>query len=287
MLWALVAVSSIALSLHPEEAPNSIAPTIKNDNPSGNFPGGTVPPDQEACPCGTNPTGDNPAGTCPGGGCTTTCAGGWIKGKDATGAAEEGSEEYMEGQFTQTECVEYVRKHEPTANAATMSIGATEANKGYCYAEFKASANPDDWDDWDSWQVCRFDGAKLATSTKDKAAKKMKKMKAAAVCCVCKGGWMGNYDADGDGAHEKYIDGSFTRPECIRYVKEHEPTANAATMSQEATDTVKGYCYAEFEAGGHPDDWHSSEHWQVCLFDGTKAAEDAEKQAKDKLASKP
>ena len=83
----------------------------------------------------------------------------------------------------------------------------------------------------------------------------------------CKGGWMGNYDADGDGAHEKYMDGSFTRPECIRYVKEHEPTANAATMSQEATDTVKGYCYAEFEAGGHPDDWHSSEHWQVCLFD--------------------
>ena len=34
----------------------------------GNFPGGTVPPDTQACPCGTNAHGDQPAGHAPGGG---------------------------------------------------------------------------------------------------------------------------------------------------------------------------------------------------------------------------
>jgi len=34
----------------------------------GSFPGGTVPPDTQACPCGTNAQGDQPAGHAPGGG---------------------------------------------------------------------------------------------------------------------------------------------------------------------------------------------------------------------------
>ena len=34
----------------------------------GKFPGGTIPPDTQACPCGTNAHGDEPAGHAPGGG---------------------------------------------------------------------------------------------------------------------------------------------------------------------------------------------------------------------------
>ena len=170
------------------------------------------------------------------------------KGFDPSECSAVGCCQYDDGQCWSAVGAGPCTGGNPTGGNSTGSAGQTGEdvceNKGFDPSECSA-VGCCQYDDGQCWSAV---GAGLCTSP-------------------CKGGWMGNYDADGDGAHEKYMDGSFTRPECIRYVKEHEPTANAATMSQEATDTVKGYCYAEFEAGGHPDDWHSSEHWQVCLFD--------------------
>ena len=88
--------------------------------------------------------------------------------------------------------------------------------------------------------------------------------------CVCEGGWVQHFDANGEGATEKPMNGSFTRPECIAFVKANEPTANAATIGSDASDTVKGQCYAEFKAGQDTQEWFTDTRYQVCLFYGKK-----------------
>ena len=90
------------------------------------------------------------------------------------------------------------------------------------------------------------------------------KVKASVGCCVCQGGWIAGYDPQGDMATETDL-GEMTRPECILAAKA-TAGANAASIDDTATETVKGTCYAETNAHYSPEGWTSGAPRQACLF---------------------
>jgi len=216
----------------------------------GAFPDGTVPPDNQACPCGTNPQGTLPQGKHPEGtGTGDNCYSNpkWPCERDKT---EE------RAFFTDEDAAAY-----DTAHAG----GGTEARDAkHCkfhinknglpngIATIRATQRHNETLDLTQWE--RDVESSLARN----------KVTHSIACCVCQGGWMSGYDPQGDLSTEKEL-GQMTRSDCI-FAAKAVAGANAASIDDTATETVKGTCYAEINAHYSAKGWTADSSKQACLF---------------------
>jgi len=268
-------------------------------NPGGHAPSGgssiegTVPPDDQACPCGTNPSGDHPGGNHEnpvsegsGDNCFSNPA--WPCDRDVA-----------QDQYRYSRVQDYDPDEE---------IGFGPDN----YIESGLCHNRNGWSDRNSYDItngdnCRagleFSEATLKDLAMQKGARKIgpptldpmynttdpsafaappvsahvtkweldvraalqkNNVKAHVACCKCRGGWIAGYDPQGDMATETEL-GEMTRGECILAAKA-VAGANAASIDDTATETVTGTCYAETNAHYSPAGWTSGAPRQACLF---------------------
>jgi len=214
----------------------------------GGFPGGTVPPDNQACPCGTNPSGDAPAGTheserASGDNCFTNPM--WPCDRDE--AEEEQFWDSVDVVNSPGVPCEYNnnRPHGPCRGPDSVS---DETGSKYKLSKGLNKSNV----------VTEWELDARASLTRSSA-------KASVMCCVCQGGWLDGYDPAGDMATETLLDGEYTRPDCIHAVKKIAG-ANAASMDDTATDEVAGSCWAESNAHYSPKGWTANSTRQACLL---------------------
>ena len=153
-------------------------------DPGGKPPkgGGTVAPDQQACPCGTNAGGTQPAGHA-------------LGGRDA---AED-------------KCFTNPKWPCPRASINTSSASGTQLKTKHSWAKHS----------WDEAQLDVY-AILVNTSLAPYWAEDVDailardNVKASVGCCVCKGGWMAGYDPTGDQATETEL-GEMARPECTLF----------------------------------------------------------------------
>jgi hypothetical protein len=251
----------------------------------GSFPDGTVPPDQQACPCGTNPSGDDPAGTnnaphgeSMGENCFSNpawpCDGDlddeeqfWytvdIVGDDVPPNYRHSESWCSTAANPPGYCNEYVTKEMLNASTSRSSLKQKDRLRQARVEQEKVDKEQASVDAY-------FNSTNVSASTQWQRNVRTRLAKAkvgfSAFCCVCQGGWLAGYDPVGDMATETQLVGQYTRTECIFAVKEQFPGANAASMDGEATESVVGDCWAETNAHYSPAGWTNDSPRQACLF---------------------
>ena len=268
---------------------------VKGHAPKGgSSPEGTVPPDNQACPCGTNAHGTNPQGphenpVSEGSGDNCYSNPAWPCDRDA--AADKRHYGHLADRdpsvplSTKPDVSAYTAD---TAEASTlrerfMAERCSNARAVTTHTNFsshqdmfcdmlktkhedpgqisKVTSRPTDFVDFDVDA-----GSKWQTDVRQSLTRN--RVQASVACCVCQGGWVAGYDPQGDMATETDL-GDMTRPVCILAAKA-TAGANAASIDDTATETVTGTCYAETNAHYSPAGWTSGAPRQACLFEAPK-----------------
>lgn len=180
---------------------------VKNTQPAAN--GASWNPTTQACTAQFGQTGvsETPSINCP---VVPTCAPG-----DGIG----GGEVFTIDTESIQECTDYVREHNPAANAATWGV----ENK-HCFAEMGQTGH----DDSAKWMNCPITPSVILPTAPPPPN----------VTCNFTAG-VGHSTVGGE---ELFVDNVDSMQECAVAVAVHQPTANGATWG-----TVSRKCYAEFE----------------------------------------
>ena len=264
---------------------------VKGHAPKGgSSPEGTVPPDNQACPCGTNAHGTNPQGphenpVSEGSGDNCYSNPAWPCDRDA--AADRRHYGHLADRdpsvplSTKPDVTAYtadtteastLRERFMADRCSTRTVHANSSSQDMFCDMLKTKhedpgqikrvkSRPTDFVDFDVDA-----GSKWQTDVRQSLSRN--RVKASVACCVCQGGWVAGYDPQGDMATETDL-GEMTRPECILAAKA-TAGANAASIDDTATETVTGTCYAETNAHYSPAGWTSGAPRQACLFEAPK-----------------
>ena len=260
---------------------------VKGHAPKGgSSPEGTVPPDNQACPCGTNAHGTNPQGphenpVSEGSGDNCYSNPAWPCDRDA--AADRRHYGHLADRdpsvplSTKPDVTAYtadtteastLRERFMADRCSTRTVHANSSSQDMFCDMLKTKhedpgqikrvkSRPTDFVDFDVDA-----GSKWQTDVRQSLSRN--RVKASVACCVCQGGWVAGYDPQGDMATETEL-GEMTRPECVLAAKA-TAGANAASIDDTATETVTGTCYAETNAHYSPAGWTSGSPRQACLF---------------------
>ena len=256
----------------------------------GSSPEGTVPPDNQACPCGTDPTGPNPQGphenpVSEGSGDNCYSNPAWPCDRDAAADRRHYASEAdrdtsvplskkadVSAYMADTAEASTLRERFMVENGCSARTVAPHMNSSsqemFCDmlktkhedpGQIKrVKSRPTDFVDADD-----SSGSKWQNDVRQSLSRN--RVKASVACCVCQGGWVAGYDPQGDMATETEL-GEMTRPECVLAAKA-TAGANAASIDDTATETVTGTCYAETNAHYSPAGWTSGAPRQACLFE--------------------
>ena len=269
-------------AVNPFKNPGGHAPK------GGSAPEGVSPPFEQACPCGTNAGGTNPGGAHEnpvsegsGDNCFSNPA--WPCDRDT--AADRIHYDHLNDRDTSLPLSTRPDFQMYFANTAEASTLREDFMAGRCTARTAPlHANSSTHEMFCDMLKIKQETPSQISHVKSRPANFVdinvddgikwqrnvrsslirNKVKASIGCCVCQGGWIAGYDPQGDMATETEL-GEMTRPECILAAKA-TAGANAASIDDTATETVKGTCYAETNAHYSPEGWTSGAPRQACLF---------------------